>query len=186
MAVDLSKIVEKINDGGYSMGELQNLKKNAIDRGIEKIVIACDAAMLANSKTTNVRTKKTHEEIAELRCGFNVMASAFGDDNRLLKPELISVAEELSKNANVTEISVLKTQISLYYKGRHFTSGIRTKKSVFWISCLDETKIADKTIEHWMVLGDVVKGKYFSTNYILVEVRELKCLHQVLECVSFT
>jgi hypothetical protein len=89
------------------------------------------------------------------------MASAYDADKNLFSPELIEIAEFHAQSNLIKDISVLKTQIKLYYKGRHFTSGTRAKKGVFWISCLDETKITDLTVENWKNLEKLVVALMF-------------------------
>jgi hypothetical protein len=130
--------------------------------------------------------KRASSEVAEKKDGYNIMASAYDTDNSLFSPELIEIAEFHAQNNLVTDISILKTQIKLYFKGRHFTSGARTKKGVFWVSCLDETKITDSTVERWKKLGEIVGGTYFSTRYVAVEVDDINKLNTAFECVDFT
>ena len=187
MSANYDKIIEKVNSGIYSRKELENLLKNGLSKGgAEDVISACESMLstLPNSRTGI--SKKASEEIAEKRKGYNIMSAAFDSTGNLIKPDLISVAEELVTNNLITDISILKTQIKLYYKGRHFTSGCKPSKSVFWVSCLDETKISDKTVECWKNIGNIVSGKFFATRYVAVEVQELHLLHTVLECVVFT
>jgi hypothetical protein len=163
------------------------LRKNAITKGgAEVIVSACDSMLATLPKPRSGGGRKASTEVAEKRGGYNIMSSAFDSSGNLIKPELIEVAEELSTYNLVSDISVLKTQIKLYYKGRHFTSGCKPNKSVFWVSCLDETKITDQSVECWNNLGNVVGGTYFKTRYIAVEVDELHKLDIAFECVTFT
>ena len=186
MAVDIAKLIEKIKNGNYSPQELENLRKNSKSRSVDEVVSACDEMLSQSRKLSTGGGRKTQDEMAELRSGFVIMRSAYDADNKLLRPEMIKVAEELSRNQHVNEISILKTQIKLYYKGRHFTSGQRPQKELFWLSCLDETKITDSTVERWKKLGEVYRAKYFSTYYVGVNVEELSELHSVLNCVEFT
>ncbi len=101
------------------------------------------------------------------------MHSALSEDGSLLKPELLLVADELVTNQLVSNINVLKTQLNLYYKGRHFTAGCKAKSTIFWVGILDETKITDSTVKTWAKLGKLSTGTYFNTKYIAVEVEEL-------------
>ena len=130
--------------------------------------------------------KRVTGEILEKRDGYNIMTSAYDTENNLLRPELIEVAEFYASNNLIKDITVRKTQITLYYKGRHFTSGVNTKKGLFWVSVLDETKITDSTVENWKKIGGVVGGIYFSTRYVTVEVDELNKLNTAFDCVVFT
>jgi len=59
------------------------------------------------------------------------MSSAFDTNGKLLKPELLSVADELVTNPFVKDISVPKKQLKLYHKGRHFTAGCISKSPTF-------------------------------------------------------
>ena len=186
MSVDIKKLVEKIHSGKYKRKELENLRKNAISKGsVEDVVIACDK-MLASLPKPRSGARKASSEVAEKCNGYNIMSTAYDPDGNLLKPGLVKVAEELATNNLVEDISILKTQIKLYYKGRHYTSGCRPNEAIFWVSCLDETKITDQTIECWKKLGTTNKGKYFSTYYVAVSVDELQKLHTVFDCVVFT
>ena len=42
MAVDITKLVEKILDGKFSRKELDNLRKNAESRNVGEVITACD------------------------------------------------------------------------------------------------------------------------------------------------
>jgi hypothetical protein len=187
MNSNYEKIIEKVNSGNLSRKELDNLLKNATTKGgAEDVVLACEKmlASLPQKKTTG--GKKASSEIVENRDGYNIMAAAYNPDKSLVTPELVELAEFHTKNNLITDISVLKTQIKLYYKGRHFTSGVRTRKGVFWISCLDETKITDGTVNTWREIGEVVGGKYFSTRYVAVEVNDIEKLNAAFDGVVFT
>lgn len=187
MSANFEKIIEKVNSGKLTRKELENLRKNAIAKGgAEVVVSACDTMLATLPKPRSGGGSKPSTEVAEKRSGYNIMSSALDSGGNLIKPELIEVAEELATYNLVTDISVLKTQIKLYYKGRHFTSGCKPNKSVFWVSCLDETKITDQSVECWKKLGNIVGGTYFATRYVAVEVNELHKLHAAFECVAFT
>lgn len=187
MSVDIKKLVAKVHSGKFSRKELENLRKNAISKGgAEDVVTACDQMLASLPKPRGGGTRKTSSSIAEKRNGYTIMSTAYDSDGNLLKPGLVKVAEELATNNLVEDISILKTQIKLYYKGRHFTSGCKAHETIFWVSCLDETKITDQTIECWRKLGAIGKGKYFSTYYVAVAVDELHKLHAVFDCVVFT
>ena len=135
MSANIEKLVEKVNSGNLSRKELENLLKNAIAKGgAELVVIACEQMLAKLPKARTGGAKKASYEIAEKRNGYNIMSSAYDSLGKLIKPELVDVAEELATNNLVTDISILKTQIKLYYKGRHFTSGCKPNKSVFWVS----------------------------------------------------
>ncbi|WED22686.1 hypothetical protein L3Q72_04605 [Vibrio sp. JC009] len=187
MAVNIEELIDKIRAGKYSYQQLNNIRKNAESKGFAEVMSVCDE-MLAQStkaKPTGKRASKK-DSVASSRKGFVIMQSAYDDDSNLINPELIKVAEELSTIPNVTDISIRKTQVVLYYKGRHFTSGQRPKKDVFWVSCLDETKITDTTVKGWAQLGEIYRAKYFNTHYVGVNVDELSKLHSVLSCIGFT
>ncbi|WP_156152863.1 hypothetical protein [Aeromonas sp. L_1B5_3] len=186
MNANFDKIIEKINSGKLTRKELENLRKNAIAKGGANVVVSACESMLAILPRPRSGGSKPSSEVAEKRSGYNIMSSALDSSGNLIKPELIEVAEELATYNLVTDISVLKTQIKLYYKGRHFTAGCKPNKSVFWISCLDETKISDQSIECWKKLGNIVGGTYFATRYVTIEVNELHKLHTAFECVAFT
>ena len=187
MSVSFDKIIEKVNSGKLTRKELENLRKNAINKGgADTVVSACDTMLATLPKQRSSGTRQTSSEVAEKRSGYNIMASAYDSNKNLLKPELVEIAELHVTNNLVSDISILKTQIKLYYKGRHFTSGSKPTKGVFWISCLDETKLTDQTIECWKKLGTIVGGKYFATRYIAVEVDDLYKLHTAFDCVAFT
>lgn len=187
MSSKYAKIIEKVESGKLSRKELETLLKNATTKGDgEDVVAACEAMIASLPKARSGTSKKSSAEISEKRDGYNIMASAFDEKGNLYSPGLIEVAEFHSKNNLVTDISVLKTQIKLYYKGRHFTSGIRAKKGIFWISCLDETKITDSTVESWRAIGKIHDGIYFSTRYVGIEVPDINELNAAFECVVFT
>ena len=188
MSANFDKIIEKVNSGKLSRKELENLRNNAINKGgADAVVAACDTILASLPKArSGGGARQASTEVAEKRAGYNIMASAYDSNKNLLKPQLIEIAELHVTNNLISDISILKTQIKLYYKGRHFTSGSTPTKGVFWISCLDETKLTDKTIECWRKLGNVIGGKYFTTRYIAVEVDELYKLHTAFDCVAFT
>ena len=188
MSANFDKIIEKVNSGKLTRKELENLRKNATNKGgADTVVTACDEMLATLPKPrSGGGARQASAEVAEKRSGYNIMASAYDSNKNLIKPELVEIAELHATNNLVTDISILKTQIKLYYKGRHFTSGSRPTKGVFWISCLDETKITDQTIECWKKLGKIVGGKYFATRYIAVEVDDLYKLHTAFDCVAFT
>ena len=187
MSSKYAKIISKIESGKLSRKELEILLKNARAKGGgEDVISACELMLSQLPKSRAGGGRKASAEISEKRDGYNIMAAAIDEKGNLYSPELIEIAEFHSNNNLVTDISVLKTQIKLYYKGHHFTSGGRTKKGVFWISCLDETKITDSTVENWRKLGEIAGGTYFSTRYVAVEVDDLNKLNTAFECVVFT
>ena len=187
MSSKYAKIIEKIESGKLSRKELETLLKNAtVKGGAEDVIAACKAMIDRLPKTRSGKSKRSSGEISEKRNGYNIMASAIDEKGNLYSPELIELAEFHAKNNLVTDISVLKTQIKLYYKGRHFTSGVRVKKGIFWVSCLDETKITDSTVESWRDIGEIGGGTYFSTRYVTIDVDDLNKLNTAFECVVFT
>ncbi len=189
MGVDIPKLIEKINSEKFTRQQLENLRKNVIAKGgtgAKKVVSACESQLAALPKSRKGGGGKSKDTVAETKNGFVIMQSAFNSTGHLLKPELVEVAKELSSNTLVTDVAILKSQIKLYYKGRHFTSGRRPNKEIYWLSCLDETKITDRSVDCWKQLGNVVRGKYFATHYVAVVVEELDELHTALNCVAFT
>jgi hypothetical protein len=187
MTSKYEKIIEKVESGKLSKKELETLLKNATAKGgADDVIAACESMIASLPKSRVGSSARSSGAVSEKRDGYNIMASAINAKGDLYLPALIEVAEFHSKNNLITEISVLKTQIKLYYKGRHFTSGVRTKKGVFWVSCLDETKITDSTIENWKALGEIVGGTYFATRYVAVEVDDIDKLNNAFECVVFT
>ncbi|WED24726.1 hypothetical protein L3Q72_17780 [Vibrio sp. JC009] len=187
MAVNIAELIEKIRTGKYSNQQLLNIRKNAESKGFTEVMSVCDEILAQSAKVQSTgRRGSKNDRVVDSREGFVIMQSAYDDDSNLINPELIKVAQELSTNPNVTDISIRKTQVVLYYKGRHLTSGQRPKKEVFWVSCLDETKITDTTVEGWRQLGEVYRAKYFNTHYVGVNVDELNKLHAVLSYIGFT
>jgi hypothetical protein len=144
--------------------------------------------MLSKAKQSGGRRSGTERdnEVAESRPGYNIMRSARGDDGNLRMPYLIPVAEELAKNSHVSEIAILKSEMRFYFKGRHLVAGYRPKKKVCYLSCLNEVKITDGTVECWKGIGNVSRAKYFDTYYVVVELTDITQLHQALQCVDFT
>jgi hypothetical protein len=122
--------------------------------------------------------------VAEKRCGYNIMSTAFDSDGNLCKPALIEVAEEIASYNLRTDISVLKTEIRLYYEGRHFFCGCKPSQSIYWISCNKKT-ITYQTVDCWKKLGNVKGGHFFETSSVAIEVDELCKLRAVLECITF-
>jgi hypothetical protein len=96
------------------------------------------------------------------------------------------VAEELARDPHVSEVAILKSEIRLYFKGRHLVAGCRPRKQKYYLSCLNETKLTDATIECWKGIGDVSRAKYFAGYYVLVEVKEIAQLPEALQCIAFT
>ncbi len=66
------------------------------------------------------------------------------------------------------------------------TAGSNTKGETYYVGILDETKLLDSTVDAWSNLGNVKRGTYFSTNYVVVELIDYSDLHKALECVKFT
>jgi hypothetical protein len=187
MAVDIKKKVELVRSGTYSRQQLENLRENAGRLGATEVVSACDE-MLAKLPKLRARTTRADrdQEVVESRSGFAIMRSAYDDQGELLKPRLVPVAEELARDPHVSDVAILKSEIRLYFRGRHLVAGCRPKKQKYYLSCLNETKLTDSTIECWKRIGGVSKAKYFSGFYVLVEVEEIPQLLEALQCIAFT
>ncbi len=182
----IKELIERIEGGKYDLKQLTNLHKNIIDKGgDEALVEACvnNLAKLKRAKTASARSPSN--EIAETRNGFDILKSAFDSGGNILKPELIEIAEELVTYNRVEDVSIKKTQIAFYYKGRHFTSGYERKKCRFYVAHLNDLNIGEKTIEAWEKLGVIDRGTYFKNQYIAVEVDEYQKLGTALESVVF-
>jgi hypothetical protein len=187
LTVNIAKKIEQIRSGNYSRQELETWRENASARGAPEVVSACDEMLAKLPQPRGRRSAADHDhEVVESRVGYTIMRSAFGDDGNMRMPYLVPVAEELAKISNVSDVSILKTEIRLYFKGRHFTAGYRPKKKVYWLGCLNETKITDGTVKCWRSIGNVSRAKYFDTYYVVVELPEITQLHQALQCVGFT
>jgi len=150
MDTRIDRALIRVKSGKLTRNELENLRKNALRiGGAEQVVEACDQILSKLPLAKKGGIRKTSSTIAESKNGYNIMSSAFDTNGKLLKPELLSVADELVTNPFVKDISVLKTQLKLYYKGRHFTAGCISKGPTFWVTILDETKVTDSTIKAW-------------------------------------
>jgi hypothetical protein len=183
------KIIEKIKSGRYSRKELETLRKNALNIGNAEIVVsACDdmLATLAQKQSPAKTKSKTPDNIAEERTGYSIMVSALDAEGHFITPELVGIAEELATNGLVDNISILKKEIRLYYKGRHLTARNNGKKPGAWLTCLDENKITAQTVARWEQLGTVKASQYFATRYVEVRVEELEKMHAVLDCIVFS
>lgn len=181
------KVIEKINSGRYSRKELETLRKNALEIGNAEIVVsACDEMLATLVKKQSPASTRTPDNIAEERAGYSIMVSALDAEGQLITPELVGIAEELSTNGLVNNISILKKEIRLYYKGRHLTSRNNGKKPGAWITCLNENKITAQTLARWEQLGTVKVSQYFATRYVEVKVDELEKIHAVLDCIMFS
>jgi len=148
-------------------------------------VEACvnNLAKLKRAKTAGTRSPS--KEIAETRGGFDILKAAFDSGGNILKPELIEIAEELVSYNQVEDVTIKKTQIVFYYKGRHFTSGYERKKNRFYVAHLNDLNIGEKTIEAWENLGVIDRKPYFKNHLIAVEVDECQKLGTALESVVF-
>jgi len=94
MSVDIPKLIEKINSGGFSRQQLETLRKNAIAKGgAPEVVSACESMLATLPKPRKGGAGKMKDEIAETRNGFVVMRSAYGSSGKLIKPELVAVAK---------------------------------------------------------------------------------------------
>ena len=162
------------------------MKKNAIRiGGAHEVVDACDEMLAQLPKSSSRKGRKGSIDPVIEKEGYFVTKAAYAENGELKKPELIPIVGELVSNPMATDITILKTQIKYYYKGRHMTTGSNTKGSNFYVGILDETKLTDSTINAWKKLGDIKRGTYFSTKYVAVELVELSSLHKALECVRF-
>ena len=100
MGVDIPKLIGKINSGDYSRHQLETLRKNAIAKGgAPEVVSACEAMLETLPRPRKGRAGKAKDKIAEQRNGFVIMRSAYDNSGELIKPELVSVAKELSENS---------------------------------------------------------------------------------------
>lgn len=187
MTVDIKRKVEQVRSGTYSRQQLENLRSNAGRLGVEEVVSACDEmlAKLPKSRGRPAGADIDHE-VVERRSGYSIMRSAYDDNSKLLKPHLVPVAEELARDPHVSDVAVLKSEIRLYFKGRHLVAGCRPKKQKYYLSCLNETKITDSTVDCWKSIGDVSRAKYFTGYYVLVEVKEITQLLAALQYIVFT
>jgi len=130
----IKNAIERARSGKLSKKELGNLRNNALRIGdAEELILVCDEMLSKLPTRGKSGGRKSSVDIAEKKDGYNIVRSAYTDDGILRKPELVGVAEELAKNNLVSDISILKTQIKLYYRGRHFTADCKPDKSLFWV-----------------------------------------------------
>ena len=182
----MSKLLDNITSEKYSRKELETLIKNAINKGgYEDIIEACEIELSKlKKKAPSGKKGRASDIVVEKKDGYSIMASAYLENGELRKPELMAVAKIISEHPQAQDVAIMKTQIRLYYKGRHMVSGIKSNET-YWYGLLDETKITDSTIERWKTVGTVNTGKYFDTNYVNVQFKDSSDFHAVMDAVSY-
>jgi hypothetical protein len=182
----IENALSKVNSGKLNQQQLENMKKNAIRiGGADEVVSACDEMLARLPKSGGGKGGNRGSGPVIGKEGYSVSAAAYDDNGELKKPELMPIVSELVINQMATDITILKTQIKYYYKGRHMTAGSNTKGRNYYVGILDETKLMDSTIDVWEKLGDIKRGTYFSTKYVVVELVKYDDLHKALACVKF-
>lgn len=180
----IENALNSIKSGKLDQQQLESMRKNAMRiGGAEEVVTACDEMLSQLPKSSgNKRGKKILTE----KDGYSVDSEAYDENGELRKPELMPVVKELVMNQMVTDITILKTLIKYDYRGRSMTAGSNTKGKNYYVGILDETKLLDSTVDSWSNLGEIKRGQYFSTNYVVVELVDHSDLHKALEYVKFT
>ncbi len=182
----IENALSSINSGKLNQQQLENMRKNAIRiGGAEEVVSACDEMLSQLRKSSGSKVGKKSNRLLTEKEGYTIDSLAFDANGELRKPELMPIVSELVINQLATDITVLKTQIKYYYRGRHMTAGSNTKGETYYVGILDETKLSDSTVGAWSSLGKIKRGTYFSTNYVVVELTDYSDLHKALECVKF-
>jgi len=183
----IERALARVLSGKLNRRELEAFRKNTLKiDNADEVIDACDEMLAKLPRSRTGKSKKESNDIAEKGDGYVIMSSAYNEDGKLRRPELVDVAKEIARYPLVNDVAILKTQIRFYYKGRHMTAGCHTDSKYFRIGILDESKIMDSTIEAWKKIGEVKSGDYFTTRYINVSVKTLAELHNVLENVSFS
>ncbi len=183
----MSKILDNVVNGKYNRKELETLIKNATNKGgHEDVIDACqkELSKLRNKSRSGNRGKRSGVVVEE-KDGYSIMASAYTESGELRHPELMPLAKIISDHPLAQDVAIMKTQVRLYYRGRHMISGIKSN-GIIWYGVLDETKITDSAIDQWSNIGVIKKGKYFDTNYVNVQFSDIGSIHKAMDLVSFT
>ena len=182
----IDDILGKIESYDYTRQELLKFKDNA-DRSRtwtkeeqQRLLSAIEHALSTMPVENN---RKTAREIVEDKGDYVITREAL-DGDQLTRLE--ALAAELASVSGVSDTTILKTQLRLYFHGKHFFAGVKKSGDVCWLSCREDHGVSQESISIWGEIGTVENSRIFNSPCIGLTANSRQALATALAAVRFS